>query len=321
MAKQHTFKDHRTKSSLENTVPCTCTFRCGSFQYKYEWDWSKNFPKEVADGTVPNVACDKYGNVYVAFRVKGFPVAKFDTNGSFIRYYGQQLDIGEMHGVYVDNEDNIWLADDVYHVIYKLNQEDETMLQIGEKGVASDTGVDMTITSHLKYLTIRRSAGPFNKPTKAVVGPDGNIYVADGYANAAVHVFDPKGNLLRSWGSPGNAPGEFNIVHGICVDRMNRVWIPDRDNDRVQVFDDHGKLLMVLGRLVYPADIWANEKNVYVAELDGRLSIFDMDCQMVAQIGYWHSPYKMHSMCGDPAGNLYLGLFTDYSVVKLSVNQ
>ncbi len=319
MAKQHTFKDHRTKSNLNNTIPCTCTFRCGSFEYQYEWNWSKKFPKEIADGTVPNIACDSHGNIFAAFRVKGFPIAKFDADGNFIRYYGQHLDIGEIHGIYVDNQDNIWLTDDEFHVIYKLSQTGETLLQLGQKGIASDTGVDMTITSHLKYLTIRRSSGPFNKPTKAVVGPDGNTYVSDGYGNAAVHVFAPNGTLLRSWGNPGNAPGEFNIVHGVFVDKNCRVWIADRDNDRVQVFDDHGNLLKIIDRLTYPADIWANDTNIYVAEMDGRISIFDMEFQPVAQLGYWHSPYKMHSICGDKQGNLYLGLFTDYSIVKLSI--
>lgn len=319
MAKQHAFKDCRTKADHHNIVPCDVFFRCGVFNYRYEWDWAKNFPDEIKDTTVPGIACDPDGNVYVACRTKGFPVACFDTDGNFIRYYGRSLDIGEMHGIYVDSDFNVWIADDVYNVIYKLDRNDNLLLTIGEKGKGSDTGVDMTIKSHLKYLTIRRSAGPFNKPTKAVVGPDKRVFVSDGYANAAVHVFTPEGKLVKSWGAPGNLVGEFNIVHSLCVDSRNRVWVADRDNDRVQIFDTEGNVLHVITGIVYAADVWTDNRHVYVGELDGRMSIYDMDYQLVAQIGYFHSPYKIHSLCGDYKGNVYFGLFNEYPVVKLKL--
>ena len=321
MGKQHAFFDCRTKADHNNTIQCFCYFNCGKFSYRFIWDWAKNMPDKIKDGTVPNVASDPDGNIYVAERVKGYPIAKFTNDGTFIRYYGQDLDIDEIHGLYIDKDYNIWISDDVGNVIYKLNQNNELLLTLGEKGKASDTGVDMSIKSHLKYLSILRSAGPFNKPTKAVIDSAGNIFVSDGYANAAVHMFTPEGSLIKSWGAPGNAPGEFNIVHSVFVDHRNRIWIADRDNDRCQIFDCQGNLIKIIPGLLYPTDVWANETNVFVSEHDGRISIFDLDFQMVAQVGFFHAPYRIHSLCGDKYGNLYLGLFNEYPVVKLELQK
>lgn len=317
MSKLYAFKDHRTKASTQNSMASSCIFQCGEYRYRYQWDWARLFPVEISEGNVAGIACDQHGYIYLAVRVKGFPIAKFQSDGTFVRYYGQHLDVAEVHGISIDAEDNIWLVDDVDNVVYKISQADEVLLTLGTKGAASETGVDMTIKSHLKYLTIRRSAGPFNKPTKAFVGTDGTIFVSDGYANARVHSFTPEGKLLSSWGNPGNGIGEFNIVHSVFADCRGRVWVADRDNDRVQIFDEMGTVLKIIPDMLYPADICSDGNKVYVAELDGRISVFDLEFQLIAQIGYWHSPYKVHSLCVDDGGNLYLGLFNEYPVVKL----
>jgi hypothetical protein len=85
------------------------------------------------------------------------------------------------------------------------------------------------------------SAKPFHRCTHTALSPKGEIYVSDGYGNACVHKFSPDGKLLKTWGTPGSEPGEFNIVHNIVTDSDGWVYVADRENHRVQVFDGNGK--------------------------------------------------------------------------------
>ena len=85
------------------------------------------------------------------------------------------------------------------------------------------------------------SGEPFHRCTHTALSPKGDIYVSDGYGNARVHKYSPDGKLLMSWGEPGTDPGQFNIVHNICCDADGWVYVADRENHRVQVFDGNGK--------------------------------------------------------------------------------
>src|SRR5204863_2218931 len=97
-------------------------------------------------------------------------------------------------------------------------------LTLGTPGRPSDTGA-----TSIDYRTIKRAAGPFHFPTNLAVGPSGDLYVADGYGNACVHRFTPDGELLQSWGEPGNGPGEFHVPHGIAVDQAGTGYVADRE--------------------------------------------------------------------------------------------
>lgn len=94
-----------------------------------------------------------------------------------------------------------------------------------------------------KYVT--HGGGPFNLPTDIDLTPAGEIFVTDGYGNARVHKFAADGTHLLFWGEPGTGPGEFNLPHAVWVARDGRVLVADRENDRVQVFDQNGKLLTI----------------------------------------------------------------------------
>ncbi len=99
------------------------------------------------------------------------------------------------------------------------------LLQLGEKGVS---GTDQ---------------GHFNLPTDVACGPDGTVYVSDGYGSARVVKFSSDGEFLLEWGKRGTAPGEFGLPHNLVVDETGRVYVTDRDNQRIQVFDSDGKFL------------------------------------------------------------------------------
>jgi peptidylamidoglycolate lyase len=144
--------------------------------------------------------------------------------GRIVHSFGEGL-FANAHGVHVDEYDNVWLADNGHHQVFKFSHSGELLLTIGEKGV---TGWDET---------------HFNQPTDVVVTPTGEIFVSDGYVNSRVAKFDRHGKFLMEWGAKGTAPGQFNLPHGITLDPRGRIYVADRSNKRVQVFDQDGNFL------------------------------------------------------------------------------
>jgi peptidylamidoglycolate lyase len=131
------------------------------------------------------------------------------------------------HGLSVDHQGNVWLTDVALHQIFKLDPDGRELLTLGQRGVP---GSDRT---------------HFNRPTDVAQGPNGSIYVSDGYRNARVIQFGPAGEFIRQWGQPGSGPGQFNVPHGIAVDSAGRVYVADRGNARIQVFDSAGRFLAI----------------------------------------------------------------------------
>ena len=129
------------------------------------------------------------------------------------------------HGLTVDHRDNVWLTDVGRHQVFEFNHDGKLLLTLGADRVPGD---DKT---------------HFNKPTDIVVARDGSLYVSDGYVNSRVVKFSPEGKFQLQWGSKGSKPGEFEVPHGIALDAQGRVYVADRSNARVQVFDGGGKFL------------------------------------------------------------------------------
>ena len=122
-------------------------------------------------------------------------------------------------------DDSIYLTDDGGHFVRKCSLDGKVLLELGVPGKPAP------------YM----SGEPFHRCTHTALSPKGEIYVSDGYGNAKVHKYSPDGKLLMSWGEPGTNPGEFNIVHNICTDADGWVYVADRENHRIQVFDGNGK--------------------------------------------------------------------------------
>ena len=280
-------------------------FRSGSFTYRYEWDWVR-WPERLKGCQVSGVFCDADDMLYVFNRTPDDPIVVFDPEGRFVRSFGA----GEFvhpHGIFITREGNLWCADDRGHVIKLLSPQGE-VLQVLGTGVPSDSGYDETVPWPQDLDTIRRAAPPFNRPTRLVQAPWGELYASDGYANASVHRFTSGGVLLQTWGGCGKAPGTFRLPHGIWADSRERIWVADRENDRVQIFTKDGRFLTSFKQMLYPSEFWSDGEYMYVAEATGGVSIFDLDLNRVAQIGYYMSQLYPHSICGDRQGNLYLGM-------------
>ena len=145
--------------------------------------------------------------------------------------------------------------------------------------------------------------------TDIAFAPSGEMFMTDGYGNARVHKFSADAKYLSSWGEPGNAPGQFNLPHGIWIDRRGRVLVADRENDRVQVFDQEGKLLTVWPtELIGPAFFYVDDDDVvYIPEHNGgRISILTLDGERLARWGDGPVHRSCHGIWVDSHRDLYV---------------
>src|SRR3954447_20524987 len=196
----------------------------GSGEHRYRV--VENWPK-LPDGwnltDVAAVGVDSKDRIY-AFNRGEHPIVVLNRDGSFVRSWGEGL-FHRAHGLHIDSDDNLYCTDDGDHTVRKCTTEGKVLLTIGIPNQPAPY----------------RSGEPFHRCTHTALSPKGEIYVSDGYGNACVHKYSPDGRLLKSWGEPGSDPGQFNIVHNIVTDADGWVYVADRENHRVQVFDGNGK--------------------------------------------------------------------------------
>ena len=157
------------------------------------------------------------GHLYL-FQRRSPMLLEYDAQGKFLRSLADGV-FDHPHGLRVDPQGNLWATDDGTHFVVKLSAEGRVLLVLGRRNNASES--DWT----------------FNSPTDVAFGPNGEIFVSDGYGNSRVVKFDAHGRFLKAWGKYGAGPGEFNLPHSIVVDARGRVYVGDRENMRIQVFD------------------------------------------------------------------------------------
>lgn len=275
----------------------------GRFTYEVVPDWGK-LPQEWEWGQVPAVAVDSQDRVYV-FNRSPHPVLVFDRGGNFIASWGEGT-INQAHGIYIDKNNNLFLVDSHAHVVMKFTPEGKLLMMLGNRDQPSDTGFTEDSPS------VKRPAGPFNRPTDIACSPSGDIYVSDGYRNARIHKFSADGQLLISWGEPGDGPGKFNIPHCVWEANDGRVYVADRGNNRIQVFTPNGEHLETWPGFFEPCKIFVDSENImYVAEVSGRVTICSLDGIVLARIGGGDneapSPVVFpHGIWADSHGDLYI---------------
>jgi DNA-binding beta-propeller fold protein YncE len=195
----------------------------GDYTFEVQENWAK-IPDEIVLGDCAAVGVDSKDNVY-AFNRGDHPVAVFDSAGNLLRSWGEGV-FTRPHGVHVAPDDTIWLTDDGDHTVRHCTLDGKVLLTLGIPGKPTP------------YM----SGEPFHRCTHTALSPQGDfLYISDGYGNARVHKFTPSGKLLSSWGEPGTDPGQFNIPHNICCDPDGWIYVADRENHRVQIFDGDGK--------------------------------------------------------------------------------
>jgi len=287
---------------------------------------------------VADVAVDANGRVYLFCRSE-HPVLVYERDGRFVRSWGEGVFTMRAHGITLAPDGTLWFTDDGDHTVRRFTTDGSLLQTIGTSGVASDTGYDgKSVTS------IARGGPPFNRPTNLAVAPNGDLYVADGYGNARVHQFSSDGELRRSWGEPGSGRGQFMIPHGITAHPDGRVFVCDRENDRVQIFSPDGEFLeewldvqrptklvfdprgvAIVGELTWREGLRSFRNGPITRHRPSRIAMLDERGNVLARLGdqgpidaKWGAadPCRAGNFCAphglalDPNGDLYVAEVT-----------
>lgn len=209
-----------------------------------------HLPADLYFGEVTGVAVNSKGHIFVfsrgnttgpAYGASAAQLLEFDPEGKFLREISHNLYAWSYaHTVKIDPHDNIWVTDKGSDVVVKFNPQGRVEMVFGRKQEASDDG-----TGPLKEVEppLPPEDGLFRQVTDVGWDAAGNTYISDGYVNSRIAKVDKDGNWLKSWGEPGNKPGQFSTPHSLAVDAQGNVYVADRGNRRIQVFDGDGKFL------------------------------------------------------------------------------
>jgi streptogramin lyase len=211
-------------------------------------------PNDVHLGEAAGVAVNSKGHVFVysrggssvgpAFANTASQLYEFGPDGKFIREIGKNLYAWSFaHTVRIDKDDNIWATDKGSDMVVKFNPQGRVAMVFGRKPEASDHDAH-------PYEPVQKPRpqidGRFRQPTDVTWDTAGNIFISDGYVNSRVAKYDKDGNWVKSWGERGTAPGQFNTVHSIASDAKGMIYVADRFNRRIQVFDPDGNLKTII---------------------------------------------------------------------------
>ena len=289
------------------------TFTLGEGEHKYQVveDWAK-LPTGWDFRDVAGVGIDSKDQVYVFNRGRQ-PMMVFDREGNFLRSWGSDI-FNRAHGLHIGPDDALYCTDDGDHTVRKITPEGKVLLEIGVPGEPAP------------YV----SGEPFHRCTHTALSPDNHIFVSDGYGNARVHKYTPEGKLVMSWGEPGTDPGQFNIVHNIVADDDGWIYVADRENHRVQVFDTNGKYETQWNNLHRPCGLFMPRGkcpncvigelgpgapvNRHMPNLGPRLSIVTNEGKLIARLGgeegLVNKPGRFmapHGLAMDSHGDIYVG--------------
>ena len=202
-------------------------------------------------GEVPGVAVNSKGHVFVftrsnsaggpAYAPTAAQLLEFGPKGEFIREIGKGLyGWSFAHSVRIDKDDNIWAIDKGSDMVIKFDQNGRVLMVFGRRKESADAE---TKPWENEDPPLPHVDGLFRQPTDVAWDAGGNIYITDGYVNSRVAKDDKNGDWVKSWGSKGTGPGQFRLPHSIAIDRNNNIYVGDRSNHRIQVFDTDGKFL------------------------------------------------------------------------------
>lgn len=213
-----------------NPAPC----------YEVDPSWPQK-PADFAWQAMPGIAVDRDDQVWIFTRSTP-PVQVYRSSGEFVKAWGNTT-VGSAHHLKIDRDGNVWVADIGLHVIRKFSPDGVVLQTIGTPGVA---GADET---HL------------NKPTDMAIAANGDVFVSDGYGNNRVVHFDASGRFVKAWGQLGVGPQDFSLPHAIALDSAGRLYVADRNNARVQIYDQSGKLLDSWTHVIVPWGLWVTDQD------------------------------------------------------------
>ncbi len=208
------------------------------------------------------------------------PIFQFDPSGRLLKTFGAGLFVSP-HKLTVDAEGNLWMADNGAHQVFKLTADGRVLMTLGRKGIAGS------------------GPGEFDAPTEVAIAPNGDIFVGDGHSgggtatgNARVVKFSKDGTFIKAWGRKGMGPGEFDVVHTLAFDSRGRLFVGDRQNNRIQIFDQNGTFIAQWFQFGRPSGIHIDKQSdtIYVADSESRDGRTNTGQFGLPQTGYAHNP-------------------------------
>lgn len=283
----------------------SCLLAQPTLPYRPVENWAK-LPAGWNLGECSGVALDRNDNVWV-FNRGPHPVIQFDSTGKMLRAWSE-VPVKSAHGIRVDPDGNVWLIDVAGHKVLKMTPEGHVLMVIGAVGDAAGT---------------QTSKDAFNRPTNVGFAANGNFFITDGYVNSRVVEFTKGGEYVKQWGGKGTGDNEFNIVHDVVLDPRGRLYVADRENNRIQIFDQEGKFL---GKWTTFGAAWglayyAPENAIYVADgRNDRVVKLNMEGQVIGTLGeHGKEPGKFHyphSIAVDRTGAIYVAEIRNWRVQK-----
>ncbi len=261
------------------------TVGSGSYVFEVVEQWGV-LPEGWSFKEVSGVGVDRLDRVYV-FSRGAHPVTVFDRNGKFLTSWGEGL-FTRPHAVTMGPGDTIYLADDGDHTIRKCTLDGRVLLTIGVPGQPAP----------------KHSGRPFNRCTHVAVARDGALYISDGYGNSRIHKFSAEGQLQHSWGEPGTDPGQFNLPHAVCIDREGLLYVADRENHRVQIFDGDGRYQGQWNNMYRPCGLFIDTRDpagdrIYVGELCPSLAVSEGVANLGARVSIYTTGQQLLARLGD----------------------
>lgn len=277
--------------------------------YKVVENWAQ-LPDGWNFGECSAVDIDRDDNVWV-FNRGAHPVMEFDSNGKLKRAWSE-VPVKTTHGLRLDSEGNIWTVDVEAHRVVKYNPAGRVLMMIG--GVGGAPGKEDTKDG-------------FNRPTNLTFAPNGDVFVADGYVNSRVIKFTKDGDYLAQWGKKGEGDGEFNLVHDVALDSHGRLYVADRNNQRIQMFDQNGVFQGKWTDLGSPWGLYyvARENALYMCDgVNDRILKLNLDGQILGVLGsHGKTPGKLdfpHYLAVDSKGAIYVAEIKNWRVQKFVPN-
>ena len=292
----------------------------GRYVYEHVPGWGK-LPDGWEWNHAVGVAVDGQDRVFVYNR-SAHPIIVLDADGNVLSHWGEGQ-FGSAHHIEAGPDGSLYTTDIGDHTVRKWTADGELLMTLGTPNDPPEAF----------------SGEPFNRPTDIAVAADGSLYIADGYGNARVHHFTATGQLIRSWGEPGDGPGQFRIPHAVCLDNAGSVYIADRENSRIQIFTPDGQYMSEWGGVHRPDHIVQGpDGNMFVTELGFHQGLgadapspnalsHPAGVKILTPTGQWLGGWGMssdtpgdiiagHAVAMDSKGDLYVGETLDGARVQ-----
>ncbi len=262
-------------------------------------------------GATASVAFDKDGH-FGCFRGANRPFSNSTPTAPYIQSFGDKI-FTRSHGLRIDRQGNLWATDVGGHIVVKMTRDGKTLLTIGTKGEAGDW--NESTGSH-----------KLNQPNDIAIADNGDIFVAQGHTpgpmgDPRVLKFDKDGKFIKSWGGKGSGPGQFQVAHGAAIDGKGLLWVADRENQRIQVFDQNGTFVREMKYKGLPCSFDIGRQFVYMVNgFAGQVLKLDLDGKVLAAMG---KPGKgpgefgeAHMIAVNPKGDIYVADSVNATLVK-----